>query len=939
MTRAKWQAALEIYRTARDLPSGERRAFAASASADPEVVQQVLELLEGPEEPEEPDAAPIARPVVVRRAGERIGRYELTGPLGRGGMGEVYAARDTELGRAVALKFLLPEAIGDRAAVKRSIREARSASALNHPNIVTVYEAIQSESGVIIAMELVEGKRLREFCGQVMPVRQVMSFGRQIALALAAAHEHGIVHRDIKPENVMVRQDGYVKVLDFGLARDFVGAGAAGGATSASSLALGTPRYISPEQLRGEPLTGASDLFPLGIVLYELATGRHPFAATYAWETAQAITTRQPAAPAALNPTIPPELDSLILAMLAKNPEARPCAREVAQRLEGGVPTAPAQSAPVEPAPKTPIARRSPSRPIVGAAAVLVAAVVGAVAWYSTHAPSPSASPAQIIPLTSYPGEQYRASFSPDGKQVAFLWKKENESFSDVYVQMVGPEPPLRLTNDPADKLTPVWSLDGRYIAFLRRSGPGNEICEIPALGGPERKLGRTSVNGRGLAWSPEGKWLAFVDSPPADLSISIFLLSTQSGERRRLTLPPRLAADYEPAFSPDGRNVAFLRSFDPTTHELYVVPAAGGEPRQLTADRYQIYGLTWSGDGREIIFSSDRAGSPSLWRVPLQAPESLQRVAVGGNAVQPSLARQGQRLAFTERFTDSNIWRVENPRAGQNGKRVPPVKLIASTREDHSPQFSPDGSRIVFASDRSGSTEIWRCDSNGSNLVQLTNLRKSTGTPRWSPDGQQIVFDARLSGAADIFIIGAEGGPPRRLTTELSNDVMPSWSSDGHWIYFCSNRGGDSQVWKAPADGGQAIQITAKGGFEAFESPDGNYLYYTKGRVPGIWRVALKEGAPTGEEKLVPQLREAGGLRYWILRREGVFFVPEEHTPSYAIKFFDFRTGRVTPIAALERETVPGLPGLDVSPDGRWILYAQVDQRVSNIMLVEGFR
>lgn len=241
-----------------------------------------------------------------------------------------------------------------------------------------------------------------------------------------------------------------------------------------------------------------------------------------------------------------------------------------------------------------------------------------------------------------------------------------------------------------------------------------------------------------------------------------------------------------------------------------------------------------------------------------------------------------------------------------------------------------------MFVSKRSGSDEIWRCDRDGLNLVQLTNFGgKGAGTPRWSPDGREIAFDSRPFGASDIFVMSAEGGSPRRLTTDPSHDVMASWSSDGRWIYFCSDRGGNYQVWKTPAHGGQAIQVTSKGGFEAFESADGGFLYYTKGRTPGIWRVALKEGAPTGEETPIPQLSEAGRGRYWALKKEGVFFLAEERE----IRFFDFHAGHVTTVATVERDPVEGPPGLDVSPDGRWILYAQVDQSISNIMLVEGFR
>jgi Tol biopolymer transport system component len=254
--------------------------------------------------------------------------------------------------------------------------------------------------------------------------------------------------------------------------------------------------------------------------------------------------------------------------------------------------------------------------------------------------------------------------------------------------------------------------------------------------------------------------------------------------------------------------------------------------------------------------------------------------------------------------------------------------------------KYSPDGRRIAFNSDRSGREEIWRCDSNGANLVQLTHFGgKGAGTPRWSTDGRQIAFDSRMYGAGDIFVMDAEGGAPRRLTTEPSHDVMPSWSRDGRQVYFCSDRSGRYEVWKVPAEGGQATQVTWKGGFEAFESADGGFLYYTKGRFPGVWRIELKDGAPIGPETMLPEIRNTGRFRYWVVTKRGVFFVPEEHTSVYTIKFFDFRSGHVVPVFTLEREPVLGPPGLDVSPDGRWILYTQVDQKVSNITLVEGFR
>jgi serine/threonine protein kinase len=326
MSEAQWQVAWCIYRAARDLGAGERRAFVESQSSDSEVTAEVLTMLEGSAGP----AKSWVPPPTPARAGSTVGRYKVGALLKRGGMGEVYGGLDLELDRPVALKFLLPQTVCDESAASRFVREAKAASQLNHPNIVTIHEVVPSDSGFVIAMELVEGSSLREYCGTPLNSSQVLHYGGQVALALAAAHANNIVHRDIKPENVMVRPDGFAKVLDFGLARGLAG----DRQTSISGIPLGTLRYMSPEQLRGEELTGASDVFSLGVMLYELAAGRHPFEAAYAWETAYAINNVDPGPPASPD-LIPPAARDMILASLAKEAKDRPTAAEVAKALLG----------------------------------------------------------------------------------------------------------------------------------------------------------------------------------------------------------------------------------------------------------------------------------------------------------------------------------------------------------------------------------------------------------------------------------------------------------------------------------------------------------------------------------------------------------------------------------------------------------------------------
>jgi eukaryotic-like serine/threonine-protein kinase len=371
MTDQQWQRAWEIYRAAKELPPNERRSYFASVSADPEVIEEITLLLE--------DQVPEAPPGTDLKNGTRVGRYELTGNLARGSMGQVYSALDTELGRQVALKFLASEVVATREAIDRLIREARAASALNHPHIVTVYEVVRSGDDVAIAMELVEGDALRTRCGKPQAITQVINWGRQIAQALAAAHQRSIVHRDIKPENVMVRSDGYVKVLDFGLARQIV-LGSQSQSVNRSLGLAGTLNYMSPEQTRAEAATSASDVFSLGIVLYELVTGTHPFLLASPIDTAHAIASAEPKPPRDLQRDIPPTLNSLLLEMLAKDPAARPSAVQVARTLnerilENSDPRIPALTSSVP----IPIRRRRSKQffAALGAAVALLVVAIG----------------------------------------------------------------------------------------------------------------------------------------------------------------------------------------------------------------------------------------------------------------------------------------------------------------------------------------------------------------------------------------------------------------------------------------------------------------------------------------------------------------------------------------------------------------------------------
>jgi len=397
---------------------------------------------------------------------------------------------------------------------------------------------------------------------------------------------------------------------------------------------------------------------------------------------------------------------------------------------------------------------------------------------------------------------------------------------------------------------------------------------------------------------------------------------------------------DSYPAFSPDGKTLAFIRSSSLATTDIYLMPLAGGKPLRLTSDNTSILGLSWTGDSREIVFASRRGSSIyNLWRLPITGGAPVRLPEVGQRAISPTISRQGNRLAYTQTVDDSNIWRIELDATGRGRAVVP---LISSTLSDDGPDYSPDGSKIVFASNRTGDFGIWLCDKDGMNPVQLVNRGPSlTGTPHWSPDGRWIAYDSRSSepgreGYADIYVVSAAGGPPRRLTAEAAENVAPSWARDGRWIYFGSTRSGSMQMWKVPTEGGPAVQMTRHGGFEGVESTDGKFLYYAQGRsIPGIWRIPVAGG----EETMALDCDQAGFWRLWTVVEKGIYFATASTPSQPLIEFLSFATGKVTPVATLARPLPRSDPGLSVSPDGRWLLFTQMDQSGSDIMLAENFR
>jgi Tol biopolymer transport system component/DNA-binding winged helix-turn-helix (wHTH) protein len=566
------------------------------------------------------------------------------------------------------------------------------------------------------------------------------------------------------------------------------------------------------------------------------------------------------------------------------------------------------------------------------------------VAWFRLPriGTSRDVAAVRLVPLTAFSNKFSKASFSPDGNQVAFQWDgggAQSEGI-DIYVKQIGVEKSLQLTHGFGYNFLPGFSPDGRYIAFLhwsRVERPG--LYVLPALGGPPRKLLDFAPNidcKTGLGWSPDGKFLIFSDGA-ADQPCSLRRLSIEDLSVIQLSSPPvPSTGDWDAQYSPDGTSIAFIRNTK-DVEDIYIMPATGGTPRRLTFDNRLMSGLAWTPDSGELVFSSNRGGSSwGLWRISA-AGGTAERLSVGSeNAYFPTISLKGDRLAYASGLWNENIWRAPIGAGHRLGK---PERFIASTMQEEGPQYSPDGKRIVFQSTRSGNFEIWRADADGTNLVQLTSFGGPlTGTPRWSPDGQQISCDTRPGAHPNIHILTADGGPARRLPNDTSDDGVASWSHDGHWLYFASNRSGKWQVWKRTVEGGKPIQVTKDGGFAAFESPDGKSIYYTKFNEDGIFQVALDGGA---ENKVVSE-PPGGFWGYFAVGRDGLYFLgdtgtPPKHQPAF--KFFDFVTHKIAVMGDMEKGPYDGAPGLSVSPDGKYLLYVQLDESRTNLMMAENFR
>jgi Tol biopolymer transport system component/predicted Ser/Thr protein kinase len=802
MEHNRWQQTEELFHAALERVPAARAAFLNEACPDDATLRAEVEMLlasfaeaaEFIERPVLADSLPAASATrdAESLAGTNLAHYEILRLLGTGGMGEVYLARDVRLGREVALKLLPAQFMLDAEQVRRFEREARAASALNHPNILTIYDVGQADGRHFIATEFIAGRTLREKMAAERPdAREALAIAAQIAGALGAAHAAGIVHRDIKPENVMVRPDGLVKVLDFGLAKPLTSernTGRLGGSFAISlqtdpRMLMGTLAYLSPEQARGEKVDARTDLFSLGVVLYEMLTGARPFAGGNPADTLDAIQNAPPA-PA---PDLPAALERIARRALEKDRETR---YQSAEQFAEDLRHAARELEPAAPG-------RSWRRAAVstGAAAALV--VAGWFAWTRLRPARPADNPwigATTTKLTDQPGPELFPSLSPDGEFV--IYASQAAGNWDIWRQRVSERASERqLTNltagSAANETQPAYSPDGRWIAF--QSGGLGGVFVMNADGGQVRQL---SPDGYHPAWSADGREIYCsrerVGDPknrPASRRM-VWAITVATGEQRELYTDDMA----QPQLSPSGRRIAYWGAPPGSTQrDIWTRPVSGGPPVAVTSDEAVDWNPVWSPDGRHLYFASDRSGSMSLWRVPIEettgrvlgAPEQISTPS--NYSQHPALSRDERRLAYVQLNTNRNLYRIVFDPA--RGKTLgPPVAVTQGSRPADSLALSPDGQWIVFVSEEEGREDLFLLKSDGAGEWRnLTKDAERNRGPVWSPDGRQIAFYADYNGTWEIWTINPDGSGRRQLSfTAGAKAYYPLWSrsASGRLVY-----------------------------------------------------------------------------------------------------------------------------------------------------------
>ena len=835
-------------------------------------------------------------------AGTRLGPYEILSPVGAGGMGEVYRARDTRLGREVAVKVLPERLAEDAEALARFEREGKAVAALSHPNILALHDVGREGPTAYAIMELLEGETLREALSDgPLSARRAADYGVQIALGLAAAHEKGIVHRDLKPDNVFVTRDDRIKILDFGLAKPNSRGPDPGSETQSPTVSgytepgkvLGTVGYMSPEQVRGVAVDHRSDIFSFGSVLYEMLTARRAFQRETAAETMTAILKEEPDDELTSDGRVPPSLAAVLHHCLEKKPERRfQSARDLAFAIEASAVSTGAAAAVTAPAPAARLGKW------IGLAALVLAAAAAGYFLRPRGAASefPDWADITIAALTTDPGYEGEPAFSPDGRTLAYV--SDRDGNFEIYLQQISGGPAINLTKDPGDDIQPAFSPDGREIAFVSsrggatpvRAAPrlphlGGGIWIMPALGGAPRRI---VARGNFPSWTPDGSGIFYVHGTFREPHIA--RVPATGGESRDLPIEEPAALRYfYPRVSADGRWLLFQNG-----RRIEVVSAEGGRPRVLADGQY----AAWGAGSKSILFTNESPGrSQTIWTAPfdiargeLEGPARPLTFGRGAD-IEAAVSADGSTIAFTAVTDTANL--EEHPFDAEAGRVIGAGReLTAGNNRVGFYDPSPNGESVAFAAERGGTAHLWRVDAPASPVELTRDPAYSENFPAWSPDGREIAFTRASTGDPDattLWVMSADGTSPRPIAegrhgfaawlpdgksvlamrdggivridlstgaaVPVEGAATRTWFSvdqSGRWIAFQTARAGAITVAAVPVIGGEARIVVDPefGAFHPFFSPSGEWLYFQPNhknifRVPGPaqnWKSAPPE-------------------------------------------------------------------------------------------------
>ena len=813
-------------------------------------------------------------------AGIQLGRYEIRSHIGAGGMGEVYLARDTQLERTVALKLLPADVASDQQRMQRFVQEARTASALNHPNIITIYEIGEFDSTHFIATEFIDGLTLRQRMTKArLRMGEALDVASQVAAALSAAHAAGIAHRDVKPENIMVRHDGYIKVLDFGLAKpterqaSLVDTEAATKmlVNTSPGMVMGTVSYMSPEQTRGYALDARTDIWSLGVVLYEMVTGRVPFAGETTSDVIVAVLDREPLPLSEYLPDAPPELQRIVRKALRKDREERYQSvkdmlvdlralkqeLEFEDKLDRSLPpdgrsgtiykTTSGQSLRVAFDTNREIVAQTqtlgPPRSTSSAeliiheikrhkgGAILAASIISLIALSligfivyrvaRSHADSAAMRPFQstrISRLTST-GNSVDVAISPDGKYIAHV--VNDGAQLSLWVRQVATTINKQLVAPVASEYHGVtFSPDGNYVYYVKgeRNKPLNELFQVSVLGGDSRKL--LSDVDTAVTFSPDGKLLAFMRNKPTEKEIDLLVANADGSNERALSTHRNAIHFRSPSWSPDGRMIACVVADKSNTQSTIIgINVEDGAEQPLTTQRWRfIESLAWlpGGGGLALLAPSDETSETSqIWLLSYPGGEA-RRITNDLNIYAAlSVSGDASSLATVQTNLLSNIWVAPNAAADRARQ------ITTGSSRYYSLSWTPDG-RILYASNSGGNLDVYISAADGSDQKQLTINANSNFGPVASSDGRYVVFISNRAGAGyNIWRMDMDGSNLRQLTRG-GMESGPQYTPDGRWVVYTSWEAGKPTIWKISIDGGEPIQLTNKYSMAPVVSPDG---------------------------------------------------------------------------------------------------------------------